>query len=72
MLAPMWAVLRCAAQFRNTGAIAYISDMRILCNIAHGSPRSLDAGTLVFASHLRLAWLSGTFGGSELKVSRFV
>jgi hypothetical protein len=58
--APICAVLRWPEQFRNTGAIAYIDNMGVLCNIVNGSSRALDAGTLVFALHLRLARLNTT------------
>ena len=58
--APICAVLRWPEQFRNTAAIAYIDNMGVLCNIVNGSSRALDAGTLVFALHLRLARLNTT------------
>ena len=44
----------------NKGAIFYIDNMGVLCNIVNGSSRALDAGTLVFAIHLRMARLNIT------------
>ena len=37
-----------------------VDNMGVLCNIVNGSSRQLDAGTLVFALHLKLARLNAT------------
>ena len=60
LLAPLCAVLEWPEMFADTGAIAYIDNMGVLCNIVNGSSRAFDAGTLVFALHLQLARLNST------------
>ena len=60
LLAPMCAVMRWPEHFTNRGAIAYIDNMGVLCNIVNGASRAFDAGTLVFALHLQLAKLNAT------------
>ena len=57
LLAPMMALLRWPELMENESTINYIDNMGVLCNIVGGSSRAPDAGTLIFALHLRMAKL---------------
>ena len=57
LLAPFCALLHWGQQLEDASTIFYIDNMGVLCNIVNGSSRQLDAGTLTFALHLRLASL---------------
>lgn len=57
LLAPVCAVLHWGSLLHDASAIFYIDNMGVLCNIVNGSSRQLDAGTVTFALHLRLATL---------------
>ena len=39
-------------------------NMGVLCNIMNGAAKELDAGTVTFALHLRLAELKASCGGN--------
>ena len=57
LLAPFCALIHWGAIFEDSSAIFYIDNMGVLCNIVNGASRQLDAGTVTFALHLRLASL---------------
>ena len=58
LLGPFCAILQWPELLRNSSAIFFMDNMRVLCNLVNGSSRELDAGTLSFAMHLRLAALN--------------
>ena len=60
LFGPICAVLQWPSLLRNSHPIFYIDNMGVLCNIVNGSSRQLDAGTMTFALHLRLAALNTT------------
>ena len=60
LFGPLCAVLKWSHLLRNTSAIFYIDNMGVLCNIVNGASRQLDAGTMTFALHLRLAALQSS------------
>ena len=60
LLAPICAILRWQELLKNESATFYIDNMGVFCKIVNGSSRALDAGTSVFALHLRLASLNMT------------
>ena len=60
MLAPFCVLLQYGDLLRDTSSIFYIDNMGVLCNIVNGAARELDAGTVTFALHLRLAELKAS------------
>ena len=60
LLAPICAVLCWPELIRHSSAIFYIDNMGVLCNIVNGAAKHIDAGSLTFALHLRLASLNCT------------
>ena len=57
LLAPICSILQWGDLMKDASVIFYICNMGVLCNIANGSAKQLDAGTVTFALHLQLASL---------------
>ena len=51
-------VMRRPELLKNTSAVFFIDNMVVKCNIVNGASKQLDAGSLTFALHLRLASLN--------------
>ena len=60
LLGPFCAILQWPSLLKDHSTVFFIDNMGALCNIVNGSSRELDAGTLTFAMHLRLAQLNAT------------
>ena len=58
LLGPVCALRQWGKELQGTSAIFFIDNMGVLCNIVNGSSRQLDAGSLTFALHVRLASLN--------------
>ena len=58
LLAPFCAFAHWPDLLKDASTINYIDNMGVLCNIVNGAASELDAGTLVFALHLRMTMLN--------------
>ena len=60
LLGPICAVLRWPNLLKDRSAVFFVDNMGVLCNIINGTSSQLDAGSLTFALHLRIATLQIT------------